>query len=246
MSLLTSTKPITKPTSLKSHKPTPVPLPKPRLRGKLHYAAFLFTCFGLVVFAFSSIFYKFDLGILIYLISQFLQFGISSFYHIPNWNPKTKTFLRYLDHSCIFLLISGTQTSVVLNNIPKDKINVAWLFIKVSWTVSFIGIARMVLIKNLYDIFDLICYMCHGLIIIPFVKTLSMLGLFELYMTIAGGALYLIGGVVYGLEKPNPIPELYGYHEIFHAFTILANLCFGIIIFKNYTLELIGDLTKAK
>lgn len=219
-------------------------LPKPKLRGIFHCIAFLFTCILLVLFGFSSLLYKFNLGILIYLISQLLQFGVSSFYHIPDWNPKTKLFLRYLDHSCIFLLISGTQTSVVLNNIPVEHLSTALRFIKVSWTIAILGIARFFIVKDLYDIFDLFCYICHGLIILPFSRTLSLMGVFELNMVILGGILYVVGGVFYGMEKPNPIPELYGYHEIFHAFTILANGCFGVVIFKNYVHSMISHFFK--
>lgn len=219
-------------------------LPKPKLRGIFHYAAFLFTCLLLVLFAFSSFFYKFNLGILIYLVSQLLQFGVSSFYHIPEWKPRTKIFLRYMDHSCIFLLISGTQTSVILNNMNMNNIAVALRFIKVSWTIAILGIARFFIIKDLYDIFDLICYIGHGMVILPFSKAFSHFGAFELSLVITGGLLYLIGGIFYGMEKPNPVPEIFGYHEIFHVFTILANGCFGVVIFKNYVISMISHFFK--
>lgn len=212
---------------------------KPKLRGKIHCAAFMLTCFGFLLFLLSSYFYQFNLGILIYLISQLLQFGVSSFYHIPDWNPKTKLLLRYLDHSCIFLLISGTQTSVLLNNIPKTELRFALLAIKLSWGITLIGISRFFIVSKLYDIFDLICYICHGLVILPFVKLISYFDAFELAFVCLGGLFYIVGGIVYGLERPNPIPELIGYHEIFHIFTLLANTCFAIVITKDYIYSVI-------
>lgn len=207
---------------------------KPKLRGKIHGIAFIGSCIGLVVFLLSSHFFQFNLGILIFLISQLLQFGVSSFYHIPDWKPKAKLFLRYLDHSCIFLLISGTQTSVLLNTIPKSEMAIAFLAIKISWAVSCVGILRFFVFSKLYDIFDLICYIGHGLIILPFMKLMSHFDLFELIFLCLGGFFYLTGGVIYGLEKPNPIPEILGYHEIFHILTLLANGCFGVVILRDY------------
>ncbi|ELA42041.1 hemolysin III family channel protein [Vittaforma corneae ATCC 50505] len=219
-------------------------LPKPKLRGKIHCAAFLLTCFGLLLFLLSSYLYQFNLGILIYLISQMLQFGVSSFYHIPDWNPKTKLFLRYLDHSCIFLLISGTQTSVLLNNIPKTEMSFALMAIKLSWGISLIGISRFLVFSRLYDIFDLICYICHGLIILPFIKLMAHFDTFELIFVCLGGIFYIVGGIVYGMERPNPVPELIGYHEIFHIFTLLANTCFAIVITKDYVYSVIFEKIK--
>lgn len=214
-------------------------LPKPRLRGVIHAGAFILTCLGLLAFLVSSCVHSFNLGILIYLISQLLQFGISSFYHIPNWSPRAKLILRYLDHSCIFLLISGTQTSIIINNIPKAERGFSTLAIKISWAITAIGISRFFIFSKLYDIFDLICYICHGAIVLPFLSGLSHFGGRDIAFMCTGGLLYVIGGIVYGMEWPNPIPSVLGFHEIFHIFTVLANACFGIVISRNYIASII-------
>lgn len=207
---------------------------KPRLRGKIHAVAFAVSCINLLIFLIASMLHSFNLGILIYLLSQILQFGVSSFYHIPDWSPRTKLFLRYLDHSCIFLLISGTQTSIIINSIPRSELGLASSAIKLTWAITILGISRFFIFSKLYDIFDLICYICHGISVLPFIipsvyfkaKDIAIMGL--------GGIFYIVGGVVYGMERPNPIPSLIGYHEIFHIFTILANTCFGVVITRGY------------
>lgn len=211
---------------------------KPKLRGFFHAAAFVCTAVIFVLFIVSSIAFKFDLGIFIYMISQLLQFGVSATYHIPDWSPKIKTVWRYLDHSCIFVLISGTQTSVLLNALPSEKLSSAFGMLKVSWALSIIGIFRLVLIRRMYDIFDLFCYIGHGMLVLPFYKILSCFTGFELSMIVLGGVFYIIGGIVYGLEKPNPFPKMFGYHEIFHILTLLANACFGVVISKDYVKSL--------
>lgn len=208
--------------------------PKPKLRGVIHGAAFVCTLVWFVSFLIISCTFKFNLGIFIYLISQLLQFGVSASYHIPNWSPKVKTVLRYIDHMCIFLLISGTQTSVLLNGLPTEKISSAINLIKVSWAVSIIGISRLVFMRHMYDIFDLICYIAHGMIVLPFYNIVKHFGHLELSLIVLGGMFYIVGGIIFGLERPNPVPGTFGYHEIFHVMTIVANACFGIIISKDY------------
>jgi hemolysin III len=213
---------------------------KPSLRGVIHAIAFFTTLLWSVAFVFSSAFYKFDLPICIFLISQLLQFGVSSCYHIFNWSPKTKHFLRVCDHICIFFLISGTQTSVMLTVIPNDKIKEGLKFIKLSWSISVIGILRLIFIGKLHDILDLFCYIIHGCIPLPFFNLLNNFTFSDLFYISSGGIFYILGGIVYGMERPNFFPKSFGFHELFHVFTILANFFFSIVISKKY----ISDVTK--
>lgn len=207
---------------------------KPKLRGTLHGLAFICTLISAVLFLIASFLRQFNLGILIYILSQLLQYGVSSFYHIPNWSPRVRRMLQHLDHMCIFILISGTQTSVIVNSIGLQETPIARLVIKLSWTISLIGILKIALMNRLHNIFDLILYCVHGAIIAPFYKVISGMHAFDKFLVYTGGLLYLTGGLVYGLEKPNPYPKTFGWHEIFHVFTIAANMCFGIIITRRY------------
>lgn len=219
---------------------------KPSLRGYLHAYAFFFTLLWLFIFIASCIFYKFDLPILIYLLSQLLVFGVSSFYHIPNWDPSTKNFLRTCDHMSIFCLISGTQTAVILSVIPKDKLREALSFIKLSWSISIIGILRLLFIRKLYDIFDLICYIVHGCVLLPFVKLIMSFTILEMVCTAMGAIFYIVGGLIYGMEKPNLFPNSFGFHELFHLCTICANAFFGIIVSKRYVFNIYDSLINDK
>lgn len=151
---------------------------KPLFRGFIHFGAFICTLVTLILFIITSIYYRFNWGVFIHLISQLIQFGASAVYHIPNWSPKIKTVLRFIDHICIPILVSGTQTSVLLNSI--DKISAQHMVaIKITWVISILFIARMLLYRKLHDIFDLCCHIVHGMIVIPYLKlfkNLSYLG----------------------------------------------------------------------
>ncbi|KAI5168615.1 hemolysin III [Pancytospora epiphaga] len=207
---------------------------KPKLRGVIHGCAFACTMLSTIVFAVSSFLYKFDSSIALYQLSQLLQYGISSLYHIPSWAPRTKRIMRHLDHMCIFVLISGTQTSVLINITDIGKNHLAKHIIRVSWAISAVGILKIILMNKLHNMFDLVVYMAHGMVVAPFYRLLAEVALADKALVGIGAFLYIVGGVVYGLERPNPFPRLFGYHEVFHALTIAANLCFATIITRKY------------
>ncbi|KAI5150677.1 hemolysin III [Enteropsectra breve] len=212
---------------------------KPLLRGVIHAIAFICTVVGAVAFGILSFFKDFNLGLLIYIASQLLQYGFSSFYHIPKWSPRVKKVLQHIDHICIFIMISGTQTSVLLNTRIIQKNPLSKLILKLSWTISCVGIIKILVTNKLHNIFDLVLYMIHGSIVIPFCKVLNEMLLLDRLLVILGGVFYLLGGVVFGLEKPNPVPKIFEYHELFHLLTVLANICFAIIITKPYMVSIL-------
>lgn len=212
--------------------------PKPRLRGCFHAFAFLCTALSAILFFISSVWKRFNFGILIYLLSQLLQYGTSAFYHIPSWPPRIKKVLQYLDHMCIFILIGGTQTSILMNNIALNTSPTAVLLIKISWTIAVVGILKILLLKKLHNIFDLIIYIVQGAIGVPFCYIFFTSRFWDQFFVILGAFLYLTGGIIYGLERPDPLPHVFGFHEIFHIFTIMANMCFGVVISRKYIMSL--------
>lgn len=214
---------------------------RPMFRGIVHGVAFVATVISTIVFTVTSVWKRFNGGILLYLLSQLLQYGVSSVYHIPNWSPRIKQLLRHIDHICIFVLISGTQTSVIVNSIGLQN-RIALFCIKLSWTISAIGIAKILIMNKLHNVFDLVIYCMHGSIIAPFYRILRSVDVLDRVLIYTGGLLYLLGGLVYGLEKPNPSPRIFGWHEVFHVFTIAANMCFAVIISRKYILSIFGTV----
>lgn len=207
---------------------------KPKFRGRIHQAAFYLTISESILYILSWSFFKGNLGICIYLLAQLILFGVSSTYHITDWkNEKAEHIVRLLDHISIFLLISGTQTSVVLTLLPYNAYTKSILL--VSWSITTAGVLKIVLLRRLNHLFDTVVYILHGVSVVPFFKIMfDSLSICDLIFIIVGGIVYVLGGVVYGSRKPDPYPYIFGYHEVFHAATVIANYCFFIPLLKNY------------
>ncbi|WUR03417.1 hemolysin III-like putative integral membrane protein [Vairimorpha necatrix] len=211
---------------------------RPFYRGKIHLAAFYITISKSILYIFTWLLIKGNKAILIYLISQLILFGVSSTYHTTTWkNPKLEHIVRLIDHISIFILISGTQTSIVLSLLPYN--NVTRSIIIASWSITIIGTVKIIFYRHLNHLFDTGVYILHGLSVLPFFNLInSSVSTVDLVLIIMGGIIYVIGGSVYGYRRPDPYPFIFGYHEVFHLTTVLANYCFFIPIFKQYVSSL--------
>ena len=167
-----------------------------------------------------------------------ILFSSSAIFHTTHWkNVAIESFLQKLDHASIFLLITGTYTPtcVLLFDISK-KWPIYILFS--AWMIGITGILKSLLIENPPKFFNVLFYFICGLTIIPAIpKVLSSIGAILTFIMVLGGFFYLLGGTIYGIEWPDPLPRIFGYHEIFHLLTLLANFCFLVPIilstFKN-------------
>ena len=203
---------------------------KPKLRGWLHLAtAPLAVGAGIVLIALSP-----DAptrwGSSIYAMSAVLLFTVSAIYHRGSWGPKTRGFLMRFDHANIFLLIAGTYTplSLILLEGRERAIMLASV-----WTVALLGCVFRILwtsaprwlYTSIYIGLGWAAVMYGG----SFLTGAESLGLgvgtVVLALIAAGGLLYTAGGLVYGLKRPDPWPSWFGFHEVFHTFTILAFTC---------------------
>jgi hemolysin III len=194
---------------------------KPKLRGVSHeWAFFLSLGFGaaLIVLAETP---KATLAVAVYAISLSALFGTSALYHRVNWTrPNVRRWMRRLDHSMIFFLIAGTYTPfalLVLNG------TLATAILVVVWVGAVAGaIVEMVWIDHPKWASALIYLALGWVAVATFPELWSSLGVAGSMLVIAGGLLYTAGAVVYAVQRPNPSPTVFGYHEIFHLFVIAA------------------------
>lgn len=209
---------------------------KPRMRGVIHQIAFIFTCVLTGAYFVTSIFVKHINGLLVYLGSQLLLFGISSTYHRVNWeSDKYRRLFQKFDHISIFFLISGSQTGAALIMLPYDR--VAKSLIITSWTITLIGALKVLIFRNIYESLDVALYIMHGLAIIPFFSTMrNFVSPLDIILVCLGGLCYIVGGVIFKIKKPALYPAVFGYHEIFHALTVIANIFIMVPIIKKYIL----------
>jgi hemolysin III len=155
-------------------------------------------------------------------------FGTSALYHRINWSPKVKAIFKRIDHSNIFLLIAGSYTPITVLALPHDKaVLLLWLVwigagLGILFRIFWIGAPRWLYVP----LYLLLSYAALAFIVDFFNAAPVMMTLI-----LIGGLCYSLGAVAYGLKRPNPIPGVFGFHEIFHAFTLLAFLCHWTAIF---------------
>jgi hemolysin III len=196
---------------------------KPRLRGVSHLYAFfvtIVTAVALVVGAPGGIAV---VGVTIYGTTLVAMFGASALYHRPHWSPSRARWFLKLDHTAIFLVIAGTATPIVL--LTSDGAVRAAVLVLV-WMIAAGGI-----VFEWLPIEAPRGYVTTVYLVLGWLGALAIGGLWEhtgvpgVLLVGAGGALYTAGAIVHAARRPDPWPQVFGYHELFHAFVIGAAVC---------------------
>ena len=194
---------------------------KPRLRGVSHEYAFFVSLVlgaGLIVLAKGA---EARLAVAVYAVSLSALFGVSALYHRVDWKrPESRRWMRRLDHAMIFFLIAGTVTPFAL--LMLDPPLATALLIAV-WAGALAGtIVELVWIESPKWVAAAV-YVAVGMIgAVGFPAIIAEAGPGAGVLIAGGGALYLAGAVIYALQRPNPSPTVFGYHEIFHVLVIAA------------------------
>ncbi|MER7397996.1 hemolysin III family protein [Streptomyces sp. NPDC000151] len=193
---------------------------KPKLRGWLHagmFPAVLFSGVMLTALADST---RGRVACGVYTLTACLLFGVSAIYHRGNWGPRVLGILRRLDHANIFLIIAGTYTPLTILLLPDGRRD---LLLWGIWAAAALGIAFRVFWVGAPRWLYTPCYIAMGWAAVFFLPDfLQKGGVAVLVLVIVGGLLYSAGGVIYGIKRPNPSPRWFGFHEVFHSFTLAA------------------------
>jgi len=164
----------------------------------------------------------------IFVASSLLLFGVSALYHRINWSPTTKAVFKRLDHANIFLLIAGSYTPITVLALPPEK---ATILLWLVWTGAALGIGFRVFWVGAPRWLYVPLYVILGWAACMFIVDFFQANWVMMTLIIIGGLCYTLGAVFYGLKRPNPIPGVFGFHEIFHTLTLLAFLCHWTGIF---------------
>ncbi|GAB3067771.1 hemolysin III family protein [Intrasporangium mesophilum] len=191
---------------------------KPRLRGWLHLGMFPVALLGGLVLVLFSNAGAVRNALLIFTVSAALLFGVSAIYHRGTWGPKATAFLKRMDHSNIYLIIAGTYTPFAVTLLPSDQ---ARILLSVIWAGAIAGVVFRVFWVSAPRWLYTALYIALGwaaiFYVVPFWRTGGpLIG----SLIALGGILYTVGGVIYGTKRPNPSPRWFGFHEVFHAFTV--------------------------
>jgi hemolysin III len=193
---------------------------KPALRGVFHQVAFfvsLVTGAALIIAAPTS---ASALIVAVYAVSISLLFGVSALFHRHTWGPVGRRRMRRADHSTIFIAIAGSYTAVAgiaLTGWARTAL------LGVVWAGALVGIALRQLWLDAPTWVIALPYVVVGwaaVIVLP--QLYRALGGAGFALLVAGGLAYSAGAVVYALKRPDPAPQVFGYHEVFHACTIVG------------------------
>lgn len=201
---------------------------KPTWRGWIHAGTFpVAVALGIILVVFadgvaakvsSSIFFACSL----------LLFGTSALYHRINWSPAVKAVFKRIDHANIFLLIAGSYTPITVLCLPPQKAAILlWMIwggaaLGIGFRIFWIGAPRWLYVP---------LYVLLGWAAMLFIVDFFQANWITMTLIMVGGLFYTAGAVFYGLKRPNPIPGVFGFHEIFHTLTLLAFLCHWVGIF---------------
>jgi hemolysin III len=148
------------------------------------------------------------------------MFAVSGFYHVITWTPAVRRWLARLDHATAYGLIAATYTPVGL------------LVLSGAWQITILGIvwggaAAAILLKLFWVqapkwVSASLALALGWTSVAAMPEIAGAIGVTGLLFIAAGGLLYTTGGIVYALRRPNPLPGVFGYHEVFHALVIVA------------------------
>ncbi len=195
---------------------------RPRLRGVLHQVGFVAAC------AVGGVLVSFVDGRRLVAAAAFAgsaaaMLGASALYHRVNWSPRARLRMRRVDHAGIYLLIAGTYTAVGLlglhGSLQRVVLGVVWggagaaILTKTLWVGSPKWLSAVLGVALGWV----------GIVAMPQLERTS--GPAAVALLAAGGLAYTAGALVYARQKPDPVPAVFGYHETFHALTLVALAC---------------------
>jgi len=197
-------------------------LAKPKLRGVFHELGFYAAVAVGVVLVLASEPGRARLSAVIFASCVALCFGASAIYHRPTWQPRARAWLARLDHAGIYLLIAGTYAPFGL------------IVMSTGWAVPILAIvwggALVAILMKLFWVsapkrLSAAIGLTLGWVAAAAFPQLLKLPVPALVLVLAGGLLYTLGALVYAFKRPNPAPQVFGYHELFHVLTIAAAAC---------------------
>ena len=208
-----------------------LPLPgKPRLRGRLHQVAFVVSIPAGIALVWAAHSPLARVAALVYAISLAAMFGTSAALHRCHWSPRAWLRMDQLDRVMIYVLIAGSYTPVVLLALrPGWRV----AFLALVWTVAAVGICLVLVWHRSRVIFvtRMVLYLGLGWISVVLLPQLAdTIGPGRLALGVLGGVLYTVGVVVLIRRRPDPNPRVFGYHEVWHAFTVAAGACHYVFI----------------
>jgi len=202
---------------------------KPLLRGWSHAVAALVAIAGLVALIVIT---RHDtaklVSMVVYGTALVMLFAVSATYHIFNWPPRVKDWLRRADHATIFVFIAATYTPLMFNVLE------GWWRIGVLaaiWISALAGVAGAAPFLRIPRQLLAALYLAMGWVaVVALVPLTAALGWVAALLIAFGGLQYSLGAVAYAFRRPRLWPRVFGYHELFHLAVISASVTFYVVV----------------
>jgi hemolysin III len=207
-------------------------LVKPRMRGWLHFWSFAVSvaaCAAMIAVSAAVVGVGEAVATAVYSVTVLGLFGISALYHRRTWSsPRSRTVMRRLDHSMIFLFIAGTYTPVAA--LAMDPAT-ARTVLTVVWVGALAGVVLKTVWPHAPAWVGVPIYIALGWVAVFVIPAILVGGgVAALVLILVGGLIYTVGAVFYATRRPNPWPATFGFHEFFHAATVVAAICHHVAI----------------
>jgi len=207
---------------------TDVPIPKPLMRGWLHLLMTPIALIAGIVLIVLAPTVTGRIGGAVWLLAAVALFGVSAAYHRGNWGPRTGLMLRRLDHANIFIFIAASYTPLALMLLsPQSQV----MLLTIIWSTALAGVFFNLVWISSPRWLHTALYLLMGWAALGWIGEFWANASLPVFILISlGGFIYTAGAVVYALKWPDPSPRYFGYHEIFHACTIVAAICHFVAI----------------
>jgi len=149
-------------------------------------------------------------------------FGASALYHRPNWKPSVRAWLAHLDHAGVYILIAGSYVPFgLLVMSPGWAVSI----LAVVWSGALVAILLRLFWTRAPKVLWAAIALGLGWVGAVALPQLLKLQAPAILLVVAGGLLYTAGALVYTRRRPDPVPHVFGYHELFHVLTVAAVGC---------------------
>jgi len=167
-------------------------------------------------------------SMLVYGLSLMVMYGWSAAYHIVTWSPRHRRLMRQVDHANIFVVIAATSTAIGSNVLDGSQ---RVILLASVWLLALVGLAMNLLRIHLSPGPRVALYLATGLTgLVAIPGILDVLPPLAIAIGVLGGILYALGGLVYSVRRPDPLPRIFGYHEVFHVLVLAGGLAYAVVI----------------
>jgi hemolysin III len=205
-----------------------IPRVKPLLRGVSHEVAAGAAAAAAIALVVAADGGRAALASAVYGLALTTMFTVSALYHRVTWRPPARARMRRIDHAAIFVLIAGTYTPLCVVGIGGAA---GSTLLSLVWAGAAAGVLQATVFFRAPRAVAVTLYVALGWIAVAYLgEVREAAGPIVLALLAAGGVLYTVGAVIYALRRPDPVPTVFGYHEIFHALVVAASVCHFVAV----------------